>query len=366
MSIIENLKETLALEIEDKATLDKEIEQRDANKSKAKRTIVEKIKRFFYLHMYKKYVSVGYDEDYKEVVTNEISSLEEKKEDVKVKTIEQTLKTTSAYVPRFVTGAIEKAGDFKINRIDEKIDKYKEELASEMENGTQESLENLAIASELEKATEAIGKSVEAISQEEKATVNTETIAPEEAPKQVESEEAPKQVEPDQQQIEQNKRDEDINRIKNQAITNFEQTISETINKVQEADRIYYEGIFKRSADLFKKETKKVMLEKIEAVKEKNQIANERDQYKSHYEQTTQVVEQQRQQLADKDTTIAGLNDTITLKDKEISVKENTNEELRSQNEKLMEENERLKSALTNLLPSLSSASVEEEMSKTK
>lgn len=51
----------------------------DSNKSKAKKTIVEKIKKFYYLHIYYRFSKLGNYDEYTNVMQNELNSLEAKK-----------------------------------------------------------------------------------------------------------------------------------------------------------------------------------------------------------------------------------------------------------------------------------------------
>lgn len=337
----------------------KEVEQKGANKSKAKCVIVEKIKKFYYLHIYEKINKFGNDEEYKETLTNEIASLEDKIEEVSTKGIDKLDEYDKTSAPKFMSDFVTNNTENKIEKMSAKIDKYEEKLEKISQKETEEPLENEVIASELAQAASEVGKNVEAIKQAENEPLEetkTEEVV-NSTPVEVE---AP-----------QNEQNNNINNemaaIENQAHAEIKNIISNVIDKTREVDKKYYEGLISTFKIAARDNLTKAVVQKNQVVQEKNQIANERDQYKSHYEQTTQVVEEQRQQLAAKDTVISDLNNTIDLKDKELSVKDKANEELSSKLEKLEEENKNFRTAIAALATTGIGKETEEvEMTKTK
>ncbi len=320
---------------------DKTILQNDSNKSKAKKSIVEKIKKFYYLYLYEKINKFGDDQEYKDVLNeykddlnSEIDNLNEEKQKNEENASLQIADILENNDINLSTSkkikSISEESDNQVAKIDEKIEKNNDKI-----NSINEKINNLdenVVNGEIEKATQSIADSIADgamtkentnLEQNEK-NINSEiesSITPKEESKLQKPEQS---VKPEGKNI-----NDSLLEISNLMKLDIDRYINEAIEKTREEITSYYENtVLKKYKDETIKMVKAAKIQINNVTKERDAARIEAEQYKSGYDSEREKNNQKEEEIKDKNNQIENL-----------SVE---NEELKKQLEALTKQNEEL------------------------
>lgn len=323
---------------------DKTILQNDSNKSKAKKSIVEKIKKFYYLYLYEKINKFGDDQEYKDVLNeykddlnSEIDNLNEEKQKNEENASLQIADILENNDINLSTSkkikSISEESDNQVAKIDEKIEKNNDKI-----NSINEKINNLdenVVNGEIEKATQSIADSIAdgAITKEDTnldqkdqndKDINSEIesiITPKEESKLEKPEQS---VKPEGKNI-----NDSLSEISNLMKLDIDRYISEAIEKTREEITSYYENtVLKKYKDETIKMVKAAKIQINNVTKERDTARIEAEQYQKSYNREYEENNKKEEEIKDKNNQIESL-----------SIE---NEELKKQLEALTKQNEEL------------------------
>lgn len=306
-----------------------ELKNTSANKSKIKETVLEKLKRFYYLHFYE-VIQIGQanDEEYKKVLKEEIEAQEEKLEKTKEKSEENiyNIAGISAKASELVSGIETK----KQEEIEKKIDDYKQVVAEieeqEQMEKIEQNLENIAqeeaqqiTQEKQEPTTEQVTEENNQAEEQKDIQTNEEIqLQPiNESQKEIQQEETPVEIEqePTEEELM-------ISEEKREFIAAVEKAYDDAVQKLEQKHTAERKLIKEEAANKLT-DAQTIIQQVSEEANEK--IANmkkENEQLQSHYDQATAMIETQRNEIEEKDKTILELNEqvaAIPAKDAEIA-----------------------------------------------
>lgn len=350
---------------------DKTILQNDSNKSKAKKNIVEKIRKFYYLCLYEKINKFGNDQEYKDVLneykedlSTEIDNLNEEKQKSREDTELQIASILENNDIDLSTSkkikSISEENDNQIAKLDDKIEKNNDKINSI--NKKIDNLDENVINSEMEKATQSIANSIADsvipkedtnLDQNEKDINNKieSSIIQKEEPK-LEKEEQP--VKSEGKNI-----NDSLSEINSTIILDIDRYINEAMEKTKEEITRYYEDTVLKN---YKNETiKMVKAAKIQinnVTKERDTARVEAEQYKSGYNSELEKNNQNEQEIKNRNIKIENLNSENETLKKQLEV-------LTKQNEELSISNRDLKVTISTILrQGMANANIEQEQNE--
>lgn len=288
----------------------------DSNKSKAKKTIVEKIKKFYYLHIYYRFSKLGNYDEYTNVMQNELNSLEAKKVELENNRDEKLVE-------------IAKQDDIKpidLDQIQMLGENTKKEL-DKVDKKIEKSTENMSIVSQkhdqdVNEQKKSSNEEVNAIGQNQiENAINQSTEQIKQNVREIKNENSKQE----------NSLDNKLKGIQEQCMINISRYVQNAIEQTRNECKIYYDGMINTIIQDSKKAVLTVKEREKQLTIEKNNSQKEAEQYKSHYEQIVEISENQTREINEKDNEISSLKETVEIVQKEKQQYVTENEELKVQ-----------------------------------
>lgn len=285
----------------------------DSNKSKAKKTIVEKIKKFYYLHIYYRFSKLGNYDEYTNVMQNELNSLEAKKVELENNRDEKLVEIAKQDdIKPIDLDQIQMLGENtqkELDKVDKKIEKSTENMSivsqkhdqdiNEQKKSSNEEVDQNQIENAINQSTEQIKQNVREIKNEDS--------------------------------IQENSLDNKLKGIQEQCMINISRYVQNAIEQTRNECKIYYDDMINTIVQDAKIAVIKLKNREKQLTIEKNDAQKEAEQYKSHYEQIVEISENQTREINEKDNEISSLKETIETVQKEKQQYVTENEELKVQ-----------------------------------
>lgn len=288
----------------------------DSNKSKAKKTIVEKIKRFYYLHIYYRFSKLGNYDEYTNVMQNELNSLEAKKVELENNRYEKL---------------VEIAKQDDINSIDlDQIQMLGENTQKELDKvdkKNEKSTENMSIVSQkhdqdVNEQKKSSNEEVNSIGQNQiKNAINQSTEQIKQNVRKIKNEDLKQE----------NSLDNKLKEIQDQCMINISGYVQNAIEQTRNECKIYYNGMINTIVQDTKSTVIKLKNREKQLTIEKKNFQKEADQYKSDYEEIVEISENQTREINEKNNEISSLKETVETVQKEKQQYVTENEELKVQ-----------------------------------
>ena len=285
----------------------------DSNKSKAKKTIVEKIKRFYYLHIYYRFSKLGNYDEYTNVMQNELNSLEAKKVELENNRYEKLVEISKQDdIKPIDLDQIQMLGENtqkELDKVDKKIEKSTENMSivsqkhdqdiNEQKKSSNEEVDQNQIKNAINQSTEQIKQNVREIKNEDLKQENS--------------------------------LDNKLKEIQDQCMINISGYVQNAIEQTRNECKIYYNGMINTIVQDTKSAVIKLKNREKQLTIEKNDAQKEAEQYKSHYEQIVEISENQTREINEKNNEIYSLKETVETVQKEKQQYVTENEELKVQ-----------------------------------
>lgn len=287
---------------------DKNIKIKGSHKSKATEAIIKKLKKFYYIHMYK-HIQIGNLEEYKEAVNEKINDMESKKIKNYNNATENIIKIAEDDLPNAadILDSKIKARDEDMLSADKKINDYKEAtdrfayyIESKQKSDVQKDIDSSKeITSNLMKELEEQrAKDVNKISDEKK-----------------EAKEEPKDESKTENPKDNPKKSTDLNNISNiksEMMNEIEAIIDKRIKDlsiewIKESEEKLVQALKKQE-----EATKEITIKALEKQKEKDR------------EEAIKNIEEKDNMIKERDKKIAELEAKLALKEKESEEKDKT------------------------------------------